>query len=364
VGETGPAGAAAAPAGTAEVADLSRRFEADADRVAASGDREAWEALRLAWVGRKQGRVRELLARMKDVAPAERRDYGQAVNLLKERVEARLGELDRALAEGERTARRRSAAVDVTLPGRRPAVGALHPVTRVIREMEEIFAELGYSVAEGPEAETDHLNFEALNFPPDHPARDTQDTLFLEARDAAGGPLLLRTHTSPVQIRTMLARKPPIRVICPGRVYRHDNDLRHSPMFHQVEGLAVGPGITFGDLKGTLEAFLRRLFSPGVGVRLRPSHFPFTEPSAEVDVTCQNCQGAGCRVCSDTGWMEILGAGMVDPRVLAGCGIDPAVHSGFAFGLGIDRVAMNRYGIPNIRLLFDNDERLLRQIPV
>ena len=216
--------------------------------------------------------------------------------------------------------------------------------------------QLGYSVAEGPEVETDYHNFEALNFPKDHPARDTQDTFFLT------NGRLLRTHTSPVQIRTMLARKPPIRVICPGRVFRFDNDLRHSPMFHQVEGLAVAEGITFGDLKGTLEAFIQRLFSPDTGVRLRPSFFPFTEPSAEVDITCQICQGDGCPTCSGTGWMEILGAGMVDPRVLAECGIDPDRYSGFAFGLGVDRVAMNRYGIPNIRMLFDNDERLLRQV--
>jgi phenylalanyl-tRNA synthetase alpha chain len=246
--------------------------------------------------------------------------------------------------------------VDVTLPGRRPELGSLHPVTRVRREVEEIFAELGYSVAEGPEVEDDFHNFEALNFPPDHPARDTQDTFFLR------NGLLLRTHTSPVQIRTMLARKPPIRVICPGRVYRADNDLRHSPMFHQVEGLAVAEGITFGHLKGTLEAFIHRLFSPDTGVRLRPSFFPFTEPSVEVDITCPFCRGGGCETCSKTGWMEILGAGMVDPRVLANCKIDPEVYTGFAFGLGLDRVAMIRYGIPNIRALFENDERLLRQV--
>ena len=251
---------------------------------------------------------------------------------------------------------RRHAAVDVTLPGRRPALGSIHPVTRVIREMAEIFGELGYSVAEGPEIETDYHNFEALNFPNDHPARDTQDTFFLE------NGLLLRTHTSPVQIRTMLSRKPPIRVICPGRVFRNDNDLRHSPMFHQVEGLAVAEGITVGDLKGTLLAFLRRLFTPDTEIRLRPSFFPFTEPSAEVDISCQLCKGAGCASCSGTGWMEILGCGMVDPRVLAECGIDPDRYSGFAFGMGVDRVAMNRYNIPNIRTLFDNDERLLRQV--
>jgi phenylalanyl-tRNA synthetase alpha chain len=336
-------------------AALGARFEAEAEAVGRAADRAGWEGLRLRWLGRKQGVVRDLLARLKEVPPAERPAWGQEVNRLKERVERRLAELDLELAAGERERARRSAAVDVTLPGRRPTVGSLHPVTLVVREMEQIFAELGYSVAEGPEVEDDHHNFAALNFPPGHPARETQDTFFL-----ANG-LLLRTHTSPVQVRTMLARRPPIRVICPGRVFRHDNDLRHSPMFHQVEGLAVGRGITFGHLKGTLEAFIRRLFTPDTRVRLRPSFFPFTEPSAEVDITCPFCRG-GCPTCSGTGWMEILGAGMVDPRVLDGCGIDPAVYSGFAFGMGVDRVAMIRWGIANIRTLFDNDERLLRQV--
>jgi phenylalanyl-tRNA synthetase alpha chain len=319
-------------------------------------DRAGWEALRVRWVGRKQGLVRALLDDIKAVEPQGRRAYGEAVNRLKERVEARLAELDEELTVRERESARRNAAVDVTLPGRPPALGSIHPVSLVFAEMEQIFSEMGYSVAEGPEIEDDYHNFEALNFPKDHPARDTQDTFFVE------GGLLLRTHTSPVQIRTMLARQPPIRVICPGRVYRNDNDLRHSPMFHQVEGLAVAEGITVGHLKGTLLAFMRRLFGPKAEIRLRPSFFPFTEPSAEMDVTCQNCQAKGCEVCSGTGWMEILGCGMVDPRVLAGCGIDPDVYSGFAFGMGADRVAMNRYGIPNIRLLFDNDERLLRQV--
>ncbi len=330
-----------------------RRFEGEAARVA---DRDAWEELRLRWLGRKQGIVRALLARLKEVPPAERREFGRAVNELKERVEARLAEIDRELEAGERRREAAAAVVDVTLPGRRRALGGVHPVTRMTEEICDIFVALGYSVAEGPEVEDDYHNFGALNFPRDHPARDTQDTLFLE--DGR----LLRTHTSPVQIRTMLARRPPIRVVCPGRVYRHDNDLRHSPMFHQIEGLAVAEGITLAHMKGTLEAFLKRLFSPDVGVRLRPSYFPFTEPSAEIDITCPFCRGGGCRTCSGTGWMEILGAGMVDPRVLAGVGIDPDVYSGFAFGLGIDRVAMIRYGIPNIRLLFENDQRLLAQV--
>jgi phenylalanyl-tRNA synthetase alpha chain len=300
--------------------------------------------------------VRDLLARIGEVAPAERKAFGAEVNGLKVLVEERLAALDAEIAAAERAAAVAQSRVDVTLPGRRSRLGSLHPVTVVQRDIEEIFTGLGYSVAEGPEVDDDFHNFEALNMPPDHPARDAQDTFFVE------GGWLLRTHTSPVQIRTMLSREPPIRIICPGRVFRVENELRRSPMFHQVEGLAVAEGITFGHLKGTLNAFLERLFGDGTQVRLRPSFFPFTEPSAEVDVTCSSCRGSGCATCSGTGWMEILGCGMVDPRVLRNCGIDPTLYSGFAFGLGLDRVAMIRYGIPNIRLLFDNDERLLRQI--
>ncbi len=339
------------------VGDLARereRFEREAAEVSS---RDAWEALRLRWVGRKQGVVRALLAAIKEVPVEQKREYGQVVNLLKRRVESRLEELEGELERAERQAAIGAAAVDVTLPGRRPALGSLHPVSIVTQEIVEIFSAMGYSVAEGPEVEEDYYNFQALNFPPDHPARDTQDTFFVE------GGKLLRTHTSPVQVRTMLEREePPIRVICPGRAYRFDNDLRHSPMFHQVECLVVDKGITLGHLKGTLEAFVRKLFRPETGVRLRPSYFPFTEPSAEVDITCPFCSGDGCRTCSDTGWMEILGSGMVDPRVLAECGFDPEIYSGFAFGLGLDRVAMIRFDIPNIRVLFENDERLLRQV--
>ena len=338
--------------------ELARQLEAFEKEAAEVADRQSWEALRVRWVSRKQGIVRSLLTRLKDLDPDERRQFGQGVNRLKEQVESRLTDLDDELKHAERAQERETAAVDVTLPGRSPELGTLHPVSLVTQQIVDIFIGLGYSVADGPEIEDDYHNFEALNFPPDHPARDTQDTFFLE--DGR----LLRTHTSPVQIRTMLARQPPIRVICPGRVYRHDNDLRHSPMFHQVEGLAVGEGITMGDLKGTLEAFIQRLFTPDTGVRLRPSYFPFTEPSAEVDITCPFCHGKGCRTCASTGWMEILGAGMVDPRVLANCDIDPRIYTGFAFGLGIDRVAMIRYGVPNIRMLFENDERLLRQVKI
>ncbi len=333
--------------------ELIDRFTSEAGEVR---DRAGFDALRLRWTGRKQGTVRTLLARIGEVPPEERKEFGQAVNRLRQAVEQRLESLELEIADREAAAGAEAARVDVTLPGRRPHLGTLHPVTLVVQEITEIFAALGYSVAEGPEVEDDYHNFTALNMPEGHPARDTQDTFFVEG----GG--LLRTHTSPVQIRTMLSRKPPIRVICPGRVYRNDNDLRHSPMFHQVECLAVAEGLTLGDLKGTLEAFIQRLFSADTGVRLRPSFFPFTEPSAEVDITCPFCQGNGCATCSGTGWMEILGSGMVDPRVLRECGIDPEIYSGYAFGLGVDRVAMIRYGIPNIRQLFDNDERMLRQV--
>jgi phenylalanyl-tRNA synthetase alpha chain len=338
--------------------ELTRQQEAFEAEAAEVRDRQSWDALRVRWIGRKQGIVRSLLGQLKDVAKEEKRDFGQGVNRLKVAVVARLAALDEELTRAEAAASQAAAGVDVTLPGRHPHLGTIHPVNLVTQHIVDIFVGLGYSVAEGPEVEDDYHNFEALNFPLDHPARDTQDTLFIE--DGR----VLRTHTSPVQIRTMLKRRPPIRVICPGRVYRHDNDLRHSPMFHQVEGLAVGKGISLGDLKGTLEAFVHRLFSSDTGVRLRPSYFPFTEPSAEVDITCPFCRGDGCQTCSGTGWMEILGAGMVDPRVLENCNIDPTVYSGFAFGLGIDRVAMIRYGLPNIRMLFENDERLLRQVRI
>jgi phenylalanyl-tRNA synthetase alpha chain len=335
------------------IAEHVERFEREAALVT---DRPGWERLRQAWIGRRQGVVRDLLASIGELPPEERRGFGHEVNRLKGIVERALEALDESLAEAEARARIAAAAVDVSLPGRRPASGAIHPTNLVVREIVEIFLSLGYSVAEGPEVESDYYNFGALNFPPDHPARDSQDTFFVE--DGR----VLRTHTSPVQIRTLEGRRPPIRIICPGRTYRVDNDLRHSPMFHQVECLAVAEGLTFGHLKGTLEAFIHRLFSADTGVRLRPSYFPFTEPSAEVDITCPFCAGRGCATCSGTGWMEILGSGMVDPRVLAEQDIDPEVFSGYAFGLGVDRVAMIKYGIPNIRRLFDNDERLLRQV--
>ncbi len=333
------------------VAEHRQRFD---QQLAEVSDPAAWDAVRVEWLGRKRGLVRDLLSAIGKVDADQRSQYGQAVNALRQHVEASLEELQRRLEESAAGSSVQN--LDVTLPGRAIRSGAVHPVHRVIEEIVDIFRSLGYSVAEGPEIEDDYHNFAALNFPADHPARDEQDTLF--TRDGR----LLRTHTSPVQVRTLASRKPPIRIVCPGRTYRNDNDLRHSPMFHQVECLAVAEGITLGDLKGTLEYFVKQLFTKDTRMRLRPSYFPFTEPSAEVDITCPFCQGSGCRTCSESGWMEILGSGMVDPRVLAAQGIDPDRYSGFAYGLGADRVAMIRYGVPNIRQLFEGDVRLLRQV--
>lgn len=334
-------------------ADTLKRAREDfeAALAAAGSDAAQVEAVRVRFAGRRSGLLRELEERLKSLPREEKPLYGKALNEFKRLMEERLAA---AIAAAEAAQDRREV-VDVTLPGRKPLVGALHPVTLVRREIEEIFLRMGYSVADGPEVEDDWHNFEALNFPSDHPARDSQDTFFL-----ANG-MLLRTHTSPVQIRTMETTKPPIRVVIPGRVYRCDSDLRHAPMFHQIEGLVVDEGITFGHLKATLEAFVHVLFDPQLAVRFRPSFFPFTEPSAEVDITCVLCFGKGCSMCSGSGWIEILGSGMVDPRVLSACKLDPARHTGFAFGCGLDRVALLKYRLPDLRLLFSGDERLLRQ---
>jgi phenylalanyl-tRNA synthetase alpha chain len=318
----------------------------------AGADPAKVEEVRVRFAGRRSGLLRELEERLKSLPQEEKPVYGKALNELKKLVQE---QLDAAQARAQ-AAQADAVSFDVTLPGRRPASGAFHPVTLVRREIEEIFLRMGYSVADGPEAEDDWHNFEALNIPPDHPARDTQDTFYLP------GGFLLRTHTSPVQIRSMETMPLPIRLVMPGRVYRRDSDLRHSPMFHQVEGLVVGEGVSFAHLKATLEAFVHRLFDPSLKVRFRPSFFPFTEPSAEVDVTCMLCRGAGCAMCSGSGWIEILGSGMVDPRVFHACGIDPDRYTGFAFGCGLDRVALLKYGLPDLRLLFSGDERMLRQL--
>ncbi len=331
--------------------EVRRSFLADLER--ADDDPDAVEQVRVTYAGRRSGLLQELAGVLRTLPGEEKRGYGQALNQLKQLVEERLSEAqERARQAGET---RRRPPVDVTLPGWRPPRGAEHPVHLVRRKIESIFLRMGYSVEDGPEIEDDWHNFEALNIPPDHPARDDQDTFYL----SGGG--LLRTHTSPVQARTMELRQPPIRIIVPGRVYRRDSDLRHSPMFHQVEGLLVDEGITFGHLKATLETFLHAFFSDRVAVRFRPSYFPFTEPSAEVDVSCIFCAGRGCGVCSGSGWIEILGSGMVDPRVFEKVGVDPDRYTGFAFGVGLDRIALLLYGIPDLRLMFAGDQRLARQ---
>jgi phenylalanyl-tRNA synthetase alpha chain len=316
------------------------------------------EALRVRYLGRHDGALlTQLLRSLGSLPAAERPVVGAAANVAKRELEALL---DARLAETqarETRARREQSRLDLTLPGRRPPRGVVHPLTRVHDEIVAIFGGLGFSVAEGPEIETDFYNFEALNIPKDHPARDMQDTFYLSDET------LLRTHTSPVQIRTMLAAagRTPVKIIVPGRVFRRDvPDASHSPVFHQVEGLAVDRHITMGDLKGTLELFAREMFGPKSRIRFRPSFFPFTEPSAEVDVLCFMCGGTGCRACKD-GWLEILGSGMVHPTVLRNGGYDPEEVTGWAFGMGIDRIAMLKYGVDDLRLFFDNDLRFLRQ---
>jgi phenylalanyl-tRNA synthetase alpha chain len=312
------------------------------------------DEVRVKYLG-KRGTLTQLLRALPGLPPAERPIVGKEANAAKAGLESEL-EARQVLLEGlERRARLAGDRPDLTLPCRRVVPGALHPLTQVHDEIVDVFTGMGFAVAEGPEVELDFYNFEALNIPKDHPARDMQDTFYV------GGEVLLRTHTSPVQIRTMERQKPPVRIICPGRVYRRDADITHSPVFHQVEGLAVDRGISMGDLKGTLALFARELFGPDSRIRFRPSFFPFTEPSAEVDVLCFLCKGGGCRVCKQSGWLEILGSGMVHPRILRAMGYDTEEVTGWAFGMGIERVAMLRYGVDDIRLFFENDLRFLSQ---
>jgi phenylalanyl-tRNA synthetase alpha chain len=325
------------------------------EAVSAAPSPQALLEVRARFLGRK-GSVSELLRAIGSLPPDERVRAGQAANEAKQRIEAWVAE---HRAELERRATERTLAehwLDVTLPGAAPPAGRLHPITRVVRDMVAFFASLGFSIEEGPEVETDYNNFEALNIPPDHPARDMQDTFYL-----ADGHLL-RTHTSNVQIRAMTGRTPPFRFIAIGRVYRHDLSPRHTPMFHQIEGFLVDDRVTFGDLKGVLHAFGRHLFGSEVELRFRANHFPFTEPSAELDYSCTLCRGAGCKMCSETGWVEWGGCGMIHPRVLERCGIDPGRWQGFAFGMGIDRTAARRYGFPHLRLFFEGDVRVLEQV--
>ena len=319
-----------------------------------AGSEEALQELRIKYLGKK-GALTAVMKGLGALSAEERPVVGQLANTVKDQLEARLEEALARVRDASKRERLQRERLDVTLPGRRLPHGTKHPITLVIEEISDIFAGLGFQVAEGPEVELDFYNFEALNFPKDHPARDMQDTFFVD--DA----ILLRTHTSPVQVRTMLKHAPPVRIISPGTVYRCDSDATHSPMFHQIEGLMVDTGVTFGDLKGILTTFVNQYFGKGIGVRLRPSFFPFTEPSAEVDIACVMCKGKGCRVCKESGWLEILGAGMIDPEVYRHVGYDPETVSGFAFGMGVERVAMLKYGIGDLRLFFDNDVRFLRQ---
>jgi len=324
------------------------------EEIERAATRRDLDEVRVKYLG-KRGTLTQLLRALPGLPPAERPIVGKEANAAKAGLESELEAREAVLEGFERRARLAADRPDLSLPGRRILPGALHPLTQVHDEIVDVFTGMGFAVAEGPEVELDFYNFEALNIPKDHPARDMQDTFYV------GGEVLLRTHTSPVQIRTMERQKPPVRIICPGRVYRRDADITHSPVFHQVEGLAVDRGISMADLKGTLALFARELFGPDSRIRFRPSFFPFTEPSAEVDVLCFLCKGGGCRVCKQSGWLEILGSGMVHPRILRAMGYDTEEVTGWAFGMGIERVAMLRYGVDDIRLFFENDLRFLSQ---
>ncbi len=322
--------------------------------VNGANDLAALDKVRVDYLGKK-GQLTALLKTLGKLSAEERPQAGAKINEAKAQVEEQIKVRKAALERAAIEAKLASEKIDVTLDGRRASCGGLHPVTRTIQRIEEIFAAVGYEVAEGPEVEDDFHNFEALNIPSHHPARAMHDTFYFDETH------VLRTHTSPVQVRTMINQKPPIRVICPGRVYRCDSDLTHTPMFHQVEGLVVDKNISFADLKGTVDQFLKSFFEADVPVRFRPSYFPFTEPSAEVDIQCTSCSGNGCRICKQTGWLEIMGCGMVHPNVYDACGIDKNAYSGFAFGMGVERLAMLRYGVNDLRLFFENDLNFLKQ---
>lgn len=330
--------------------------EAASAAVVAADSVQELNDLRVKYLGKK-GEITGLLRGLGALSPEERPRVGQLVNELRTELENLLTNKLAKLKSEEMTKRLAAEKIDVTLPGRINSVGHLHPLTLTLNRIKDVFMNMGFTVAEGPEVEQDHFNFEALNLPKDHPARDMQDSFYITEE------LLLRTHTSPVQARTMQAHEPnsPIRIIAPGKVYRRDYDATHSPMFTQVEGLVIDEKISFSDLKGMLELFIHQIFDDKVGVRFRPSFFPFTEPSAEVDISCVMCKGKGCRVCKGSGWLEILGSGMVHPNVLEMSGYDPHKVSGFAFGMGVERIAMLLYGIDDLRLFYDNDMRFLRQ---
>jgi len=323
------------------------------DHITTAGTEENLEQARVKYLGRK-GLITQALRSLGSLPVEVRPQFGQEANRLKKLLEQHLEAAQERLKKAALAAEA-VAVLDVTLPGRQQDVGRLHPITQITREICDIFIRMGFQVVEGPEVETDYYNFEALNIPKDHPARDMQDTFYISDN------IVLRTHTSPMQVRVMEQQQPPVRIIAPGKTFRRDSDLTHTPMFHQVEGLLVDKDISFADLKGVLTLFVHEMFGPAVGLRFRPSFFPFTEPSAEVDIQCVICRGSGCRVCSQTGWLEILGSGMVDPEVFRFVNYDPEVYVGFAFGLGIERIAMLKFGIDDLRLFFDNDLRFLKQ---
>ena len=332
------------------------KIKADAEaKLAAIKGNDELEAVRVEFLGKK-GALTAVLRTMGKLSPEERPKIGQLANEVREAIENDITERRRAIEAAKLTAKLESEAIDVTIPGKRVDIGKRHPLDQVENELCDIFRSMGFEIAEGPEVEYDTYNFQKLNIPENHPARDTQDTFYINEK------VLLRSQTSPVQVRVMENQRPPIRIVSPGRVYRADEvDATHSPMFHQFEGLVVDKGITMSDLKGMLETFAKQMFGEKTRIRFRPHHFPFTEPSAEVDVSCFVCGGKGCRVCKNEGWIEILGAGMVHPNVLRGCDIDPEIYSGFAFGMGIERIVMIKYAIDDMRNLYENDLRFLGQ---
>ena len=335
--------------------ELNHFLENSREEIQKANDLRALDSLRVLYLGKK-GEVTQLLKKLSEIPENQRAAEGKKVNLLKNELKKLIEARKKELHELEIEERLVEEKIDVTLPGRRSGSGGLHPITRTIERMEDFFVSLGFEVVEGPEIEDDYHNFGALNIPEHHPARAMHDTFYINSSS------VLRTHTSPVQVRVMENRKPPLRVICPGRVYRCDSDLTHSPMFHQVEGLFIDQRCSLGQLKGLIQDFLQSFFEKeDLSVRFRPSYFPFTEPSAEVDIQCVKCSGEGCRICSRTGWLEVMGCGMVNPKVFDNCGIDRNRFSGFAFGMGVERLAMLRYGINDLRLNFDNDLRFLSQ---
>ena len=329
--------------------------EAAFNEISAAENSGALEEIRVKYLGKK-GELTTILRGMGSLSPEERPVVGKLVNEVKSEVEEKLEEAVKKIKEREKNAKLASEVIDISLPGKRNVIGKRHPLDLTLESMKEIFISMGFTVEDGPEVELDHYNFEALNIPKDHPARSEKDTFYINDN------IVLRTQTSPIQIRTMENQEPPIKMISPGKVYRSDAvDAPHSPIFYQMEGLVIDKGVTFADLKGTLELFAKKMFGDKVVTKFRPHHFPFTEPSAEMDATCFVCEGKGCRVCKGSGWIEILGCGMVHPNVLRNCGIDPEVYSGFAFGFGVDRMVMLKYGIDDIRALYESDMRFLNQ---